>query len=315
MAQIERKLTTIMAADVAGYSAMMERDEEGTMQTLRGHRATMRGFIERHRGRIANTAGDSVMAEFPSVLEAVTAAAEIQQELGARNAALPPEQQMQFRIGINLGDVMVEGEDLFGEGVNIAARLEGLAEPGGIVISGTVYEQVKNKLTLEYDFMGSRHGKNMSDEIPVYRVETGPPPTQPVAEDTAEPPDESDAPTGLADTLGSLGEKIGKIIDERVDDDEMKDRLAQRFEGRDIGDVIERKVEDLRKKEPGVYVGLPVVEVKRVPKRMVANLAVIIGVLAAFDAMDPSADLAAPLGAFDFSDVVAFLSAFGAGCP
>jgi adenylate cyclase len=113
---VDRKLTTILAADVTGYSRMMEQDEAATLATLRDYRAAMAGFIARHRGRVVNTAGDSLLAEFASVVEAVQCAVEIQRELAARNQALPPARQMQFRIGLNLGDVMVEGDDLFGEG-------------------------------------------------------------------------------------------------------------------------------------------------------------------------------------------------------
>ena len=124
---LRRKLTTLMSADAAGYSRLMEHDEPGTLARLKDYRATMGGFVARHRGRVVNTAGDSLLAEFDSVVEAVLCAVEIQRELGSRNAALDAGEQMRFRIGINLGDVMVEGSDLFGEGVNIAARLQGLA--------------------------------------------------------------------------------------------------------------------------------------------------------------------------------------------
>ena len=187
-APIERKLTTIMSADVSGYSRLMEVDEVATLEMLRAHRTAMFGMIERHRGRVVSTAGDSVLAEFPSVVEAVLAASEIQRELAARNDVVDTARRMEFRIGINLGDVMVEGDDLFGEGVNIAARLQGLAEPGGICISGTVYEQVRNKLSLGYDYVGMRSVKNISEQLPVYRVELesgrireqpGPSPPQP----------------------------------------------------------------------------------------------------------------------------------------
>ncbi len=167
---LHRKLTTIMSADVHGYSRLMDVDEVDTLQRLMTYREAIVGFIERHRGRLVNTAGDSLLSEFDSVVEAVQCAAEIQRELGARNADLDDGQRMLFRIGINLGDVMVEGDDLYGEGVNIAARLQGLAEPGGICISGTAYDQVHNKLTLGYDFLGEQTVKNIAEEIPVYRV-------------------------------------------------------------------------------------------------------------------------------------------------
>ena len=138
--RVERKLTTILCADVEGYSRLMDRDEVGTLEVLKRHRDALAGLIERHRGRVINTWGDGLIAEFPSVVEAVLCAVEAQKELRARNAGLPAERRLEFRVGINLGDVMVEGQDLYGEGVNIAARLQGLAEPGGIIISGTVHE-------------------------------------------------------------------------------------------------------------------------------------------------------------------------------
>ena len=167
---IQRKLTTIFYADVVGFSRLMERDEEATLQTLRRYRGALTGFVERHHGRVANTAGDSVLAEFASVVEAVQCAIEVQRELGSRNAEVKSEQRMEFRIGVNLGDVMVEGDDLYGEGVNVAARLQALAEPGGICISGTVYDQVHNKLRLGFDFIGEQTVKNIVEPVPVYKL-------------------------------------------------------------------------------------------------------------------------------------------------
>ena len=167
---VERKLTTILAADVKGYSRLMDADEVATLAMLKSYRGAMVGLIERHRGRALGTAGDSLLAEFASVVEAVQCAVEIQRELKARNQALPDDRRMEFRVGLNLGDVMVDDNDLYGEGVNIAARLQALAEPGGIYISGTVYDQVRNKLTVGYDFLGERSIKNISEHVPVYRV-------------------------------------------------------------------------------------------------------------------------------------------------
>ena len=167
---VQRKLTTVMSADVVGYSRLMDVDEIDTLERLKAYRQAMTGFIESHRGRVVNTAGDSLLAEFDSVVEAVQCAAEIQRELGARNVDLDENRQMLFRIGINLGDVIIEGDDIYGEGVNIAARLQGLAEPGGIFISGSTYDQVRNKLTLGYDFIGEQPVKNISEEVPIYRV-------------------------------------------------------------------------------------------------------------------------------------------------
>ncbi|HJY80556.1 MAG TPA: adenylate/guanylate cyclase domain-containing protein, partial [Candidatus Binatia bacterium] len=147
---MERKLTAILSADVKGYSRLMGEDEVGTLRTLTAYRQLIDARIAQHRGRIVGTAGDSVLAEFASVVDAVQCAVEIQTTLQSANTALPPEQRMEFRIGINLGDVMVEGETIYGDGVNIAARLESLAEPGGIFLSGTVYDQIENKLPLQY---------------------------------------------------------------------------------------------------------------------------------------------------------------------
>ncbi len=171
---VGRKLTTIFCADVHGYSRLMDIDEVSTLQTLKLYRQAMTGLIERHDGRVFGTAGDSVAAEFGSVVEAVQCAAEVQRELRTRNETHPHDQRLEFRIGINLGDVMVEGDDLYGEGVNIAARVQALAEPGGICISGTVYDQVHNKLTLGYDFMGEQAVKNIAEPVPTYRIDLSP---------------------------------------------------------------------------------------------------------------------------------------------
>ena len=170
---VQRKLTTILCADVQGYSHLMEVDEEATLATLKGYREAMTGLMERHQGRLVSTSGDSVLGEFSSVVEALQCAVEIQRELAARNLSLDGDRRMEFRIGLNIGDVMVEGDDIYGEGVNVAARLEELAEPGGICISGTVYDQVHDKLTLGYDYLGERLVKNISKEVRVYRVALG----------------------------------------------------------------------------------------------------------------------------------------------
>ncbi len=150
------QVTTVLCADVKGYSHLMEMDEEATLETLTGYREAMTGLMERHQGRLVGTAGDSVLGEFPSVLEALQCAVEIQRELAARNSVLAGDRRMEFRIGLNNGDVMLEGDDIYGEGVNVAARLEESAEPGGICISCTVYDQVHNKLKLGYVYLGVR---------------------------------------------------------------------------------------------------------------------------------------------------------------
>jgi len=166
----ERKLAAILSADVKGYSRLMGEDEVGTLRTLTAYRKLIDARIAQHRGRIVGTAGDSVLVEFASVVDAVQCAVEMQTTLQSENTALPPEQRMEFRIGINLGDVMVEGETIYGDGVNIAARLESLAEPGGICLSGTVYDQIENKLPLHYENLGEQTVKNIKKPVRVYRV-------------------------------------------------------------------------------------------------------------------------------------------------
>jgi len=177
---MERKLAAIFSTDVAGYSRLMGDDEEATIRTLTAYRAVISSLIQQYRGRVIDSPGDNLLAEFASVVDAVRCAVEIQQALKVKNAELPEHRQMQFRIGINLGDVIVEGERLYGDGVNIAARLESLAIPGGICISGSVYEQIKNKLSLAYEDMGSQEVKNIADPVRVFRVIT-----EPIAEDSA----------------------------------------------------------------------------------------------------------------------------------
>lgn len=167
--KVKRRLTTVLCADVHGYSRLMEADEAGTLETLRRYRTAMAGLVERHDGRIVNTWGDAVIAEFASVVEAVQCAVEIQQEISNKDSDPPRAHRMRFRIGINLGDVMVDGSDIYGDGVNIASRLQELAEPGGVVVSSSVYEQVHNKLSLGFDCLGQQQMKNVASVIS-YRV-------------------------------------------------------------------------------------------------------------------------------------------------
>jgi adenylate cyclase len=167
---MERKLTAILSADVQGYSRLMGEAEEATLRTLTSHRHVIDAQIAHHRGRIVGTAGDSVLAEFASVVAAVQCAVVIQQTLKAENAQLLAARQMEFRIGINLGEVMVEGDQIYGEGVNIAARLEALAEAGGICLSGSVHEQVKHKLALHYEDLGEQAVKNIAEPVRVWRT-------------------------------------------------------------------------------------------------------------------------------------------------
>ncbi len=171
---MERKLTAILSADVKGYSRLMGEDEEATIRTLTAYRAVMTTRIQQQHGRVVDSPGDNLLAEFASVVDAVRCAVEMQHELKTRNAELPTQRKMEFRIGINLGDGVVEGERLYGDSVNIAARLESLAEPGGICISGTVYDQIKNKLSLEYESLGEQTVKNIAEPVRVYRVQMKP---------------------------------------------------------------------------------------------------------------------------------------------
>jgi adenylate cyclase len=167
---MERKLTAILCADVYGYSRLMGDDEEATLLALTSHRTKIDSLIEQHHGRFVNSAGDSVLAEFASVVEAVNCAIEIQSVVASANANLPPERRMEFRIGVNLGDVMVEGEQIYGDGVNVAARLESLAKPGGICISESVLGQVRNKLELGYENIGAQRVKNIAEPVRVWRI-------------------------------------------------------------------------------------------------------------------------------------------------
>ena len=172
--KFKRKLTAILSADVKGYSRLMGTDEEATLRTLQEYKEVMASSIQHHRGRIVGTAGDSVLAEFASVVDAVQCGVEIQQVLRAKNALLPEDRRMDFRIGINLGDVIEEGDTIYGDGVNIAARLESIAEAGGICISESAYQQIENKLPLRYDYLGEHAVKNIAKPVRVYcaRIES-----------------------------------------------------------------------------------------------------------------------------------------------
>jgi adenylate cyclase len=186
--KVRRRLTTLLCADVQGYTRLMEADEAGTLATLRRYRDAMATLVERHDGRIVNTWGDAVIAEFASVVEAVQCAVETQQEISGHNGSVPEPRRMRFRIGIHLGDVMVEGDDVYGDGVNIAARLQELAEPGGILISGPVYDQVHNKLSIGFDCLGQQSLKNVANPVTGYRVLEGGGRTRPLASRSAASP-------------------------------------------------------------------------------------------------------------------------------
>lgn len=175
----ERRLVAIFAADVEGYSRLMGADEVGTLRDLTQRRGVLDGLIAAHRGRIANVAGDSVLAEFGSAVDAVQCAIEAQTALAEANATTPPDRHINFRIGIHIGDVMVRGGDLFGEGVNIAARLEVLAEPGGVCISDDAYRQIRGKVNCVPEDIGTQSLKNIADPVRVWRIQIGV--TRPVA--------------------------------------------------------------------------------------------------------------------------------------
>jgi adenylate cyclase len=166
----KRKLSGILSADAVGYSRLMEEDEASTIQKLADSKELMANLIQQYRGRIVDAPGDNLLAEFRSVVDATECAVKIQQELKSKNTELPDNRKMQFRIGINLGDVVEEADHIYGNGVNIAARLEGLAEPGGICISRTAYDHVKNKLELGYEYLGEHRVKNIAEPVRVYRV-------------------------------------------------------------------------------------------------------------------------------------------------
>jgi len=168
--EVKRKLTAILSADVKGYSRLMGEDEKGTLRTLNAYREVMANLIQQHHGRVVDATGDNLMAEFASVVDAVECSVEIQKELKTRNAELPETRRMEFRIGINLGDVIEEEGRIYGDGVNIAARIESLSEAGSVCISGTAYDHVENKLSLGYEYLGEQTVKNITKPVRAYRV-------------------------------------------------------------------------------------------------------------------------------------------------
>src|SRR5438132_2187294 len=183
--RVERRLAAILAADVVGYSRLIEADEEGTLSRLKVLRAEIIDpKIAHHKGRIVKTSGDGLLVEFASVVDALRCAAEVQTALAESNAPLPRDRRIEFRIGINVGDIVVEDGDIFGDGVNVAARLEGLAEPGGICVSARVREDAAGKLDLAFEDMGEQALKNIARPVRVYRVRPedphpNPPPRSP----------------------------------------------------------------------------------------------------------------------------------------
>jgi adenylate cyclase len=165
-----RKLSGILSADAVGYSRLMQEDEASTILTLADRKELMANLIQQYRGRVVDAPGDNLLAEFGSVVDATECSVKIQQELKAKNAKLPDNRKMEFRIGVNLGDVVEDGEKIYGDGVNVAARLEGLADGSGICISRNVYDQVKGKLQLGYEYLGEHTVKNITEPVRVYRV-------------------------------------------------------------------------------------------------------------------------------------------------
>src|SRR5271154_2763223 len=168
--RVGRRLSAIVAADVAGYSRFMGLDEIGTARTLREHRTVTDALVAKHGGRIVKTTGDGVLLEFPSVVDAVECAGAVQGVMAERNEGVPQDRRMQFRIGVNLGDVLIEGDDILGDGVNVAARLEGIAEPGGICISSSAYDQVRGKVGVEFADLGEQNLKNIARPVRAYAV-------------------------------------------------------------------------------------------------------------------------------------------------
>ena len=167
---VKRRLAAILAADVVGYSRLMRADEEGTLAALRASRSAIEARIGGHGGRIANTAGASVLVEFHSAVEAVRCAMAVQADMRERNKGVAEDRRMQFRMGLNLGDIIVEGRDIFGDGVNLAARLQEQAPPGGILVSASLYDQVVGKVEYGLDYVGEREVKNFAEPVRVYRV-------------------------------------------------------------------------------------------------------------------------------------------------
>src|SRR5216684_1717204 len=168
--RVGRRLAAIVAADVVGYSRLMGLDEVGTARTLREHRKVTDALVEKHGGRLVKSTGDGVLLEFPSVVDAVECAVAMQTVMAERNQGVPTDRRMEFRIGINLGDILIEGEDILGDGVNVAARLEGIAKPGGICVSSSAYDQVKGKIDVQFADMGEQRLKNIAESLQVFRI-------------------------------------------------------------------------------------------------------------------------------------------------
>ena len=172
--RVDRRLAAIFAGDIAAYSRLMGADEEGTLRQLKSHRKELvNPKITEHHGRIVKTTGDGMLVEFVSVVDAVRCAVDIQRGMAERNANVPPDKRIQFRIGINVGDIISDDSDIYGDGVNVAARLEALAEPGGICVARNVHDQVRDKLSFSFEDMGEQSVKNIARPVRAYRIEAG----------------------------------------------------------------------------------------------------------------------------------------------
>lgn len=203
---IKRKLAAIMSADAAGYTRLMRDDELATFNTLSRYRQIMSDLVRQHKGRVVDSVGDNLLAEFSSVVDAVQSATAIQKELAALNAELPDHRRMQFRVGINVGDIILDGGRLYGDGINIAARLEKLAEPGGICISRTAYDQIESKLPFGYEYLGRQQVKNIDKPLHAYRVVLEPGEQPRDLGDSPEPDGESDHRSGRSGRTHGRGE-------------------------------------------------------------------------------------------------------------
>src|SRR4030095_11313442 len=169
--RVDRRLAAIFAGDIAGYGRLMGADEEGTLHQLKAHRKELVDpNITEHRGRVVKTTGDGMLVEFVSVVDAVRCAVDIQRGMAERNSEVPADKRIEFRVGINVGDIISDANDIYGDGVNVAARLEALADPGGIMVSRTVHDQVQDKLGFEFDDMGEQAVKNIARPVSVHRV-------------------------------------------------------------------------------------------------------------------------------------------------
>ena len=187
--KVTRKLRAIFSADAKGYSILMADDEVATIQTLKNYLNIMSACIEHHDGRVVDAVGDNLLAEFDSAVDAVQCAVEVQKELKVKNQELPEDKRLEFRIGINIGDVIQDGDRLFGDGVNVASRIEGLADAGGICVSRSTYEQIKNKLKLSYNYLGEHEVKNIKEPVRVYKVPLESELIEPLADEPLEPPE------------------------------------------------------------------------------------------------------------------------------